>query len=252
MASTAGSVPLFQQVARVLRQRLRDGTYPVGIPLPGERELTREFGVARTTIRSALTRLQEEGCITRLRGQGTLPVARPSTARHSKIRNGLLQNILRFGQRTRTTLVSAQYTAADSVVAHALRVSPGSRVMRVVRVRKSHRTPLLCTEAYLPPAVAEGIVPPMLEDIPLLEAIERAGHPFAQGEQELIAVIASAEVAGMLQIAPGAPLLRVSRVVSDAQGVPIQYLIGHYAPERYRYRMRLSRTGGSTTVWITN
>lgn len=196
MASTAGSVPLFQQVARVLRQRLRDGTYPVGIPLPGERELTREFGVARTTIRSALTRLQEEGCITRLRGQGTLPVARPSTARHSKIRNGLLQNILRFGQRTRTTLVSAQYTAADSVVAHALRVSPGSRVMRVVRVRKSHRTPLLCTEAYLPPAVAEGIVPPMLEDIPLLEAIERAGHPFAQGEQELIAVIASAEVAG--------------------------------------------------------
>ena len=59
--------PLFQQIAQTLRQRLRDGSYPVGIPLPGERELTREFGVARSTVRAALARLQEEGCITRLR-----------------------------------------------------------------------------------------------------------------------------------------------------------------------------------------
>lgn len=244
--------PLFQQIAQTLRQRLRDGSYPVGIPLPGERELTREFGVARSTVRAALARLQEEGCITRLPGQGTLPVAEPSTGEHSKIRNGLLENILRFGQRTRTTLVSTQYMAAPDAVAQALQLPAGSRVMRVVRVRKSHRTPLLCTEAYLPAAVAEGIAPQMLHDMPLLEAIEQAGHAFAQGEQELMAVVAPAEVAELLRIAPGAALLRVNRVVADAQGRPLQYLIGHYAPEHYHYRMRLSRTGGSTTVWITH
>lgn len=252
MAPTPDSPPLFQQVAQTLRQRLRDGTYPVGIPLPGERELTREFGVARTTIRSALARLQEEGSITRLRGQGTLPVAQPSTDEHSKIRNGLLENILRFGQRTRTALVSAQFVQATSTVAQALQVASGTRVMRVVRVRKSHRRPLLCTEVYLPAAIAEGLHPQMLEDMPLLEAIERTGHAFAQGEQELIAVNASPEVAQLLEIATGAPLLRVNRMVADAQGVPIQYLIGHYAPDHYQYRMRLSRTGGTTTVWITD
>ena len=63
---------------------------------------------------------------------------------------------------------------------------------------------------------------------------------------------ASPEVAQLLEIATGAPLLRVNRVVADAQGVPIQYLIGHYAPDHYQYRMRLSRTGGTTTVWITD
>ncbi|SDM21454.1 GntR family transcriptional regulator [Oryzisolibacter propanilivorax] len=246
------SPPLFQQVAQVLRQRLQDGTYPPGIPLPGERELTREFGVARTTIRSALARLQEEGCVTRLRGQGTLPVPQPSTQEHSKIRNGLLENILRFGQRTRIALVSVQFVAAVPAVARALQVSPGSRVMQVVRVRKSRQTPLLCTEAYLPPHVAAAIDLCALQDMPLLEAIERAGHSFAQGEQELIAVQATPEVAALLQIEPGAPLLRVSRVVSNAQGVPLQYLLGHYAPERYQYRMRLSRTGGATQVWITD
>ena len=40
--------------------------------------------------------------------------------------------------------------------------------------------------------------------------------------------------------------------IVDAQGRPLQYLIGHYAPDHYHYRMRLSRTGGSTTVWITH
>lgn len=244
--------PLFQQIAQTLRQRLRDGTYPVGIPLPGERELTREFGVARSTVRAALARLQEAGCITRLPGQGTLPVAEPSTGEHSKIRNGLLENILRFGQRTRTTLVSAQYVAAPDSAAQALQIPAGSRVMRMVRVRKSHHRPLLCTEVYLPPAVAAGIAPQLLHDMPLLQAIEQAGHVYAQGEQELSAVTATPEVAELLQIAPGAALLRVNRVVSDAQGRPLQYLIGHYAPEHYQYRMRLSRTGGATMVWITD
>jgi len=252
MRPPASTVPLFQQVAEILRQRLRDGIYPLGIPLPGERELTREFGVARTTVRLALSRLQEEGKIIRLRGQGTMPLEQASTDAHSKIRNGLLENILRFGQRTRITLQSAHYVAADAKIAEALQLQPESRVMRIVRVRKSRHIPLQCTEVYLPAAIAELIDLRALEDLPLLEAIERAGHPFAQGEQELIAVNATPEVAQMLQIPTGAPLLRIHRVVSDAQGVPLQYLIGHYAPARYHYRMRLSRTGGSTKVWITD
>lgn len=242
----------FEQVAQRLRERLCDGRYPHGIPLPGERELAQEFQVARVTVRSALQRLQEEGVVTRLRGLGTLPVAQASTTDHSKIHSGLLGSIVSFGQRTRTRLVSAVTVSAPAAVAQALQVSEGSPTLRVVRVRTARRQPLLCTEAYLPADVAALIDPLLLNDVPLLSAIERAGRPFAEGEQELIAVIAGVETARLLKIEVGAPVLRIHRVVYDGAGLPIQYLVGHYAPDHYRYRMKMSRTGSASKVWITN
>nr|MBF0683235.1 GntR family transcriptional regulator [Pseudomonas sp.] len=248
----SGEPPLFMKVADVLRQRLRDNSYPVGIPLPGERELAKEFGVARVTIRSALTRLQEEGVVTRLRGQGTLPVDRTSEAPHSKIRGGLLESIVSFGHRTHTRLASVEWLQAPDTVCQALQIAPGSRVMRVVRVRKARHTPLQCTEVFLPESAGKLVEPHLWEDNPLLSCLERAGYVFQEGEQELTAVNASAAVARMLEIQEGAPVLRINRVVFDGKGVPIQFLIGHYAPERYRYRMRLSRTGGGTRVWIAD
>ncbi len=249
---SSGDPPLFIKVADTLRQRLRDSSYPVGIPLPGERELAKEFGVARVTVRSALTRLQEEGMVTRLRGQGTLPVERTSETPHTKIRSGLLESIVSFGNRTHTRLASVEWLQAPESVSRALQVAPGSRVMRVVRVRRARHTPLQCTEVFLPETAARLVEPHLWEDIPLLTSLERAGYAFQEGEQELTAVNASADVARMLEIAEGAPVLRIHRVVFDAAGIPIQLLIGHYAPDRYQYRMRLSRTGGGTRVWITD
>jgi len=59
-------------------------------------------------------------------------------------------------------------------------------------------------------------------------------------------------VAAALRVAPGVPLLRVSRVAVDAKGRPVQFLTGLYHPERYEYHMQLSRVGDATKVWIEN
>lgn len=52
---------LFEQVAEILEQRIRDGEYPVGSELPSERELMKDFGCGRTAIREALFHLQRMG-----------------------------------------------------------------------------------------------------------------------------------------------------------------------------------------------
>ncbi|TDD20303.1 GntR family transcriptional regulator, partial [Actinomadura sp. KC06] len=53
-----------------LRQRVTDGTYAPGTRLPGEAALCAEFGVARNTVRRALSTLQSEGRITARTGVG--------------------------------------------------------------------------------------------------------------------------------------------------------------------------------------
>ncbi|TDD13440.1 GntR family transcriptional regulator, partial [Actinomadura sp. KC06] len=47
----------YVQITNALRQRVTDGTYAPGTRLPGEAALCAEFGVARNTVRRALSTL---------------------------------------------------------------------------------------------------------------------------------------------------------------------------------------------------
>src|SRR2546422_7005798 len=65
-----GSVPLYLQIAELLRTQVREGHYPPGVALPSERKLMDEYGVTRATVRNALAELRAEGLIVMERGAG--------------------------------------------------------------------------------------------------------------------------------------------------------------------------------------
>ncbi|MEO1103557.1 MAG: GntR family transcriptional regulator, partial [Pseudomonadota bacterium] len=68
---TRGTAPRYREILAVLRERISDGTYPVGTNLPSEAELTREFSASRFTVREALRRLQADGILERNQGAGS-------------------------------------------------------------------------------------------------------------------------------------------------------------------------------------
>jgi GntR family transcriptional regulator len=48
------------------------------------------------------------------------------------------------------------------------------------------------------------------------------------------------------------PLLAVRRLIYDDKDRPVQWLHGLYRPDRYEYRMQLSRVGGiDAKVWVS-
>lgn len=65
------SIPLFLQVASTLRRRIEVGIWPPGGRIPNLEDLANEFSVARTTVRQAVSRLEDEGIIWRKQGKGT-------------------------------------------------------------------------------------------------------------------------------------------------------------------------------------
>ncbi|MEU8340285.1 GntR family transcriptional regulator [Actinomadura geliboluensis] len=60
----------YARITDALRQRIADGIYAPGTRLPGEAALCAEFGVARNTVRRALSTLLNEGLITVRTGVG--------------------------------------------------------------------------------------------------------------------------------------------------------------------------------------
>lgn len=70
-----------QEIADILRERIRAGELKAGDRLPTQAELAEEFGVERGTVRQALHALREDGLLSNL-GKGSPPrIAAPPPAR---------------------------------------------------------------------------------------------------------------------------------------------------------------------------
>jgi GntR family transcriptional repressor for pyruvate dehydrogenase complex len=60
----------YMQIARQIRNLIRDGTLKVGAQLPPERDLVQQFGASRASVREALSALEMLGLIECRGGQG--------------------------------------------------------------------------------------------------------------------------------------------------------------------------------------
>ena len=243
-------LPRYHQIYLVLRERLVSGELSPGEPLPGEIELARAYGVSRVTVRAALDRLEQERLVRRQRGRGTFPkasVPRPARAQLS----GFFENLLAMGLRTRVRILELTEVKASAEVAAALELEPGARVQKAIRVRSYRGGPVSLITTYVPAGVARGFGRRELAAKPMLQLLEQAGVKVTAGEQTITAQLADHKAAAALVVGVGSPLLAVRRVVYGPRRRPVQLLLGLYRPDRYEYRMELSRSGGARPrVWV--
>ena len=64
-------VPLYAQLADILRDMITSGELQPRSPLPSESYLQQEHGVSRGTVRMAIGILREEGLVVTIAGRGT-------------------------------------------------------------------------------------------------------------------------------------------------------------------------------------
>jgi DNA-binding FadR family transcriptional regulator len=76
---------LYRQIADQIRSLIKSGEFPAGSRLPPERDLARQLGVSRPSVREALIALEVEGMVEVRIGSGIYVLA--STAQHGV--NGL-------------------------------------------------------------------------------------------------------------------------------------------------------------------
>ena len=255
-------LPKYHQVYLVLREQLHEGRFDAG--MPGELALMEQFGVARVTIRRALSQLAHEGLIERMPGRGTRPVS--SAARGGQPRShkpdapagqtarltGLLENLVTMGLRTTVQVLSVNTFKAPEDVAQALRLPPGEFVQKAERVRSTGEGPLSHITTWVPESAAAGFGKRELASKPILVLLEESGVRVGRAEQTISARLADVEMGRHLDVAVGTALLAVRRLIYDENDKPVQWLHGLYRPDRYEYQMQLSRVGSiDAKVWVS-
>lgn len=112
---------LAQELVAAMEARIRDGRWPAGDKLPTEAAVMSEYGVSRTVVREAISRLQAAGLVHTRHGVGTFVAERTDDTafRIAPAQLGTLQEVialleLRIGvEAEAAALAAARRTAAQ-------------------------------------------------------------------------------------------------------------------------------------------
>ncbi len=238
--------PLYHQIYLILKGQITDGVYGADARLPSEQDLTERFGVSRITAKRAMDELAADGLVVRERARGTRVIYQPPSAPIASSVEGLLENLIAMGLETTVKLLEFAYLPAPNSVAEALEIESGAEVQRAVRVRYLDDAPFSYLTTYVPSALGHQFSAEELSSLPLLSLLERCGIKVDSASQTISAILADHVVAKCLGTDPGAALMKISRVVRDQNGTPVEFITALYRPDRYQYRMSLSRVQGET------
>ena len=242
-------VPMYRQLAGLLRDRVRRGELARGVRIPSEAELGIAYGISRITVRQALSELEREGLLERAPGKGTF--VRRQTGRVERLTglSGFGENVSGLGLTAGYRTYKAREETIPLQIADRLGTS-GARAFVVDRVLLADGRPVGAHLSYLPSWIVEKAPPgafsrEVLDRGSLYAAMQGAGAVLHRAEETVEPALAGAADAERLDVEMGALLLRVTRTVYDSEGRPLEHVIITYRPDNYTFRQRLYRHPGT-------
>jgi GntR family transcriptional regulator len=235
-------VPYHYQLRQLLEHAVTSGSLGVGEQIPTEAWLCERYDVSRTVVRQALSDLEREGLVSRMKGKGTF-VSGPKLSEHViQSLTSLHEDLAARGERLETKVLRLEVQPVSPHVAELLRLPESAPIVLLERLRFLHGEPLVVTTAYMPYELCARILELDMTQRSLFETYERElGFQLHRGTRAVEARGASLEVAQHLAIREGDPVLAFSGVTYVADGRPIEYFVGMHRGDRSRFEVELFR-----------
>lgn len=232
--------PLYSLVASRAEELIASGIWQEGDRLPPERQLCRDFGVSRSTLRQALGELEERGLLSRHQGRGTF-VTRPRLqlplAGVFSIRDAMRQH----GMTLTTRVIGVELIEASRQLASDLTCLPGDAVVVIERLRSGDGEPMVLDTAHLRAELFPGLAEADLEHRSLYEILRTDyGRIVAEAQETLEPVILTPRECQLLGVPPHTTALLTRRITTDTHGVVVA--LGHVLLRGDRSRYLFRRT----------
>ncbi len=241
-------VPLYSQLKELLRAKILDGSYSSHSQMPSESELGKTYKVSRITVRQALNDLQKEGLIFKIHGKGTF-VAKPKAFQNVSKLQGLAEAMSQMGYEVINQLRSFKFVAANVQIAERLKMTEGTQVAEIKRVRLINREPVSLEITYVPQSLGEQLAKADLVTRDIFLIIENdCGIALGHADLAIDAVLAEAELTQALKVEEGAPIMRIERLTHAADGTPIDFEHLYYRGDAFQYHLRIDRQGTNSKV----
>ncbi len=237
-------LPYYHQLKQILQERVRSEGLSEGDRIWSDHELMAEFSVSRSVVRQALAELESEGVVERVKGKGTF-------LSHTRMDHGLALSLQGLHQHARlagldlvSDVLRQEIAPADESLAARLGIDDGAPVFVLERCRHVDGEPWARTTSWLPSSLVPGIEKIDFRTGSLYACLaERYGITIVHATRSIEAIAAPPEIAESLQVAEGAPLLRLRSTSLDAQGRVVETFTAHHRGDRSRFDVSLGDNG---------
>lgn len=216
-----------------------------GATLPSERELCRQFGVSRMTLRQALDVLERNELIRSERGRGTF-VQAPRIEKSQQEFRSFSEEMACRGAAVRSRLIDLRVCAPEPKAQEFFGISREARVFQIERIRLADDVPMTLETVQIPVALCPDLARFDFGNDSLYRILEQEyGIRLVRSVEEIGAVAASARVRALLGLQRSTPLLEIHRRAYAAGDEPIEYTCSRIRGDRYRAVVHSARPGSA-------
>ena len=234
-----------------LRAMIQSGELPDGSQLPSEPELAKALNISRSTLRAALSYLENEGTVLRRRGVGTFVADRGILYNNLNVNWGVTQIIEAMGAVPGTSELQIDVQLASQRQEESLKVPPDTPIIIIERVRTADQKPVSKSVDYLAVSrldAGAGIE----EDIDhFRKFLEVNQSIYGYLEQELNLAIAYAtawvrpmiadtNIARSLDVSLHSPILYLEQIDYDSEGNPLLLTDEYFAGDSFTFSVHRS------------
>lgn len=236
---------LTEQVRQHIKALIVEGEFDDG-RIPPEVELAERFGVSRTTVRDALSRLEHEGVVVRRQGAGTFvnPAGLRIKTRLDEMWS--YEEMLRGHGFTPTVGVTDVATRpASDDDRRIFELEPDEPVVVMEKVFYEDGTPVVLTVNHVPARLLPAEISGSDAADPVFELLEReAGLDLAYYLSEIVPVVLDERQAGLLGVAEGTPAISFDETGFTAEGTPLVHARSLFRDDLVRLGVMRWRAGG--------
>lgn len=233
-------IPLYFQLAGILKEQIRSGQIAVGAKLPSEHELCAEYDVSRSVVRQALLSLAQEGLIETARGRGAFVRERKVPITLIQRLDSLQEGMAKAGFKLTTRVLQQRLIEAPPHVAERI---GDRRAIFLERLRLADGEVLLLVQNYLPYSrVPELLHYDGFETTSLYNYLSaELGIVVSTGERFIEIGKVDSHVGKLLELETGAHALFNREITFDEHGAAVEYYESWHHPDRTRLTINLYR-----------
>jgi GntR family transcriptional regulator len=233
-------IPMYVWIRETLRGEITQAVLKRGERLPSEHELAAKYNVSRMTVRKSIEDLIDEGLLYRRHGVGTF-VAFPHLERDHTRLTSFFDKAKGEGIETAVRLLILEVIPARQKVAKALDIAPGEPVIRVKTLRFANKLPITLHDAHIPHKLFSRLIDENLEVQNLWTLFEQCGYKVKRAIQKIEAREANKELARLMEIREGAPILFKERTVYADDGTPVEFTYCYNRGDIYSLTVSIER-----------
>lgn len=236
MLEKNSSTPLYSQLIDTLMQEI-EANYQPDQKIMSERDICQNYNVSRTTVRQALSEMENLGYIYKIHGKGTFVAKRTAGQKNLAEAYSFTESMKASNRTPRTIIASFEEIPANRHIQETMRTK-SQTVYRLIRIRLADEEPMMYEVSYLPVRLFNNLSEEKLRGKPLYDVFRDDYHQAVNSaEEEFSAGIVREVEAQNLNVPEGSPCLRIKRLTYNEPGDIIEYTLSAARADQFTYKI---------------